>query len=98
MAMPSVAGAIQHLVQALDLRPEIGWMVADEEAMVVGSVGVRRRPADNLVVEVLDGGVPEEVPAGADAEADIRLLERGEDALARDVALRIEGARAREGA
>src|ERR1041385_4190689 len=84
-----VAGAIEDFAKLVDLRCQVYRRVADEEAVIVGDVRVRRGAADDLVVVIFDHVVAQEIAAGDDPIADIGLLKGLEGALAVDMALRI---------
>src|SRR5262249_61226650 len=68
----------EHLMQTLDLVGEIEGVVADEEAVVVCSIGVRRGASMDLIVKILNDVVAQKVASGDDAEPDIGMVERRE--------------------
>src|SRR5476649_392022 len=87
--VPSAAGAIENVVQPVDLRFEIERMVADEEPGIMGEVGVRHG-AVAAVVEMPDRVVAQEIAAGDHAKADIGLAQRGEYPGAVELVLGVE--------
>src|SRR6266446_1115699 len=91
----SAGGLVENFTQALDLRREIMGVIADEKAAIVRDVGIADFPRA-VVVEVADHVVPQEVAAGDDAIADIRLLQRRHDLGAVDAKARVEDDREAE--
>src|SRR5579864_1096496 len=96
MACSSVADAIEHAAQALDLRRQVERMVADEEAQVMREIGIGQL-VDCRVVIVPDHLVARETAPGDDAIADIGVLERLKHAPPLETPLRVEHDREAEG-
>ena len=85
----SITRPIQDFMQTRDLRDQIRRMVANEETIIVCSIGVNDI-ANNIVVIMLNNIMSQEATTSDDPEADFRLGKGGKYPVPVRIASRIK--------
>jgi hypothetical protein len=95
--MDLCAGPIQNSPQAGELRRQVVWKIANEKPAVVRQVGIGDATVYHIVIEIPDDVMAEKAAAGDNAEADIRVAQGLENAIAVNSADRVQNNGEREG-